>query len=192
MTEDNILDILLREKRELRDEIIAMQKSIHRIVFVFLTVAVAVAGIFFNQYFSSNTEYKGYLTFILIQIEIGMSTFLISLIAHQNVSAGYIAAIENKINKIAGKNYLIYENKLSPIFTYGLRGPSIYTIIITVIFYLAVLFTLIYIGYSTIAFFWFGIVLTLEIIIVLVLLFWGYLSIKQVKAVAEKLMEESC
>jgi len=136
------IEILLKEKREMRDHILETQRSMHRVMFTILTVATGSTTAFFSDVFSNHQADKSYLTFFLAQLGLALVTFHAILIVGQQVSAGYIAALENKINSIAKTKLVIFESLVSPLYFQSPRGASIYLSALLVLFFALMLITL--------------------------------------------------
>lgn len=190
MVQDELkIDLLCREKRELRDEILEMQKSMHKVVFSFVTVAIAVIGVYYGDFFLQSSSYKDYFIFILIQVEFVFSLFLTSLIAHQSVSAGYIAVIEQKINYLCNEQLLIYESKIVKEYIFGTKGPFFYTTLLIVLFVFCIFVFLLFVGISIVKSYLISTILVIEVMSILLLLAWAFRNSQQVIKTAQELMK---
>lgn len=182
------IDLLCHEKREMRDEILEMQKSMHRVVFAFISISLAMIGTYFTEYITKNPEFKGYLAFFLMQAQLSLALFLTSLISHQSVSAGYIAAIEMKINEIVGEKLSFFETTVAPRYLFSPHGPFFYSTVLIVLTVVVVMVFLLISGYKFFPSLFISILLTVELLIYIALLGWSFAIGPIVKKYSAKIM----
>ncbi len=139
-----------------------MQRSMHKVVFTFVTVAVGMADSFSSDLLARNPDLKRWIIILATQVEVAFGLFLASLTAYQSVCAGHIAGLEDHINDIARERIAIFESIVIPKYTHGLGGAFFWARLLIVIFVVGTLVALVVRGYAAIASFEVGMLLTLR------------------------------
>ena len=169
---------LCSERDGLRREIILMEKSMHQCAFTFLLVAGAWAGILVQARAISADKLidPGMILMIISQIEVFMALFAILLMSNMNVHAGYIRAIETKINLLAADKLNCWETEVTKKYLFCIKAPFGVTtggiaLLASVCFILLVILS----GPKFNSMFW-GIFITVEAIFVIAMLIWSILK----------------
>jgi len=119
---DPKIEILCRERDKMRDESIALGQRIHRTIILFFTIAIAIVGLTFQENTLMGIKNLEVIVFSLSQIEFILVILCIVIISNQHVHAGYLQAIETKINAELGSELLIWENLITPRFLAGRKS----------------------------------------------------------------------
>lgn len=137
MTEHSYqLKAIISERDGLRNEIMLMVGNIHRAGFAFVTVVGVLAGIYFGQDIIRNKEYPILLLFLLTQIAVFLEFVVVALTANQNVHAGYIEALERKLNSLCNSNVCIWEHEINRNFLVTPKCSFALSLIAIIIFLL--------------------------------------------------------
>jgi hypothetical protein len=114
-TRDTLINAINHERDGLRNEIIQYESSMHRTMFAFITIAGVSAGIYFDKVgVSLSSSERPVILFLMSQVECFLSLFGMLLIAAQNMHAGYIRALEKKLNQLSGETISIWESEIVP------------------------------------------------------------------------------
>jgi hypothetical protein len=137
-----LIDAICQERNGLRLEIIQMEGSIHRGVFVFVTVAAAFAGLYWDPRVVPNSgtpatlfpnpATRATLLFALSQVEFFLALILLLLFGNMTVHAAYIQALEQQINQLAGRRVSLWESAASPRFVFGWKSAFFWLQILVV------------------------------------------------------------
>lgn len=114
---------LFEEKREMRTEMVAYQQGQQNATLAFVVFFGTLAGLYANPAMISNAPLRSVLLFIGTQVIYFLGIYLLSQMAVLSAHAGYVAALENRINHIAGTPLSLWETIGSP--RYAWRGPMI-------------------------------------------------------------------
>jgi len=150
---DQKIEILSQEREKMRDESISLGQRIHKTIIIYFTIAIAIIGLSFKENIFPSKNNLEIIVFFLSQIEFFLAILCITIISNQHVHAGYLQAIETKINVELKSKLLIWENHITKKFLYGSGsafyfGTVLYTLIFTLIFvYMIYLFAIIYDNY---------------------------------------------
>ena len=183
------IEIICRERDNLRLEIIEIAKHINKVVFAFLTVAVFVLGIYWDSRLLPNESLKSKVLFALSQIEFFLSVFAIALWANQRFQSGYIASLENKINSLCGETISFWESKMSMGYGFHPRSLFFWTTLIFIIMSLMLFIFLISMAFNQISSIWFGSMLTFEILVLIALMIGTYTEQRRVLKYANKIFK---
>lgn len=118
------IDLLFKEKDDMRKEILQVEGSLLNIFIASMTALVALIGVYFSKDFIAIPSLKPQLLFALSQLEYLFIIIGILQTALINVHAGYICAIENKINSLANASISKWESSISPLFISSPKGIS--------------------------------------------------------------------
>ena len=141
---DPKIEILCRERDKMRDESIALGQRIHRTIILFFTIAIAIVGLTFQENTLMGIKNLEVIVFSLSQIEFILVILCIVIISNQHVHAGYLQALETKINIELESELLIWENFITPKFLAGRKSAFFLG---TVFFSLSLAFIFFYIMY---------------------------------------------
>ena len=94
----------------------------HQAVFAFVALAGVLAGTALKKDIGFDENARRFLVFCITQMEFFVALFVTSLVACQNVHAGYIRAIEKRINELCGETVNIWESKICDRFIQRPRG----------------------------------------------------------------------
>ncbi|MHC4120818.1 MAG: hypothetical protein ACYSWO_25280 [Planctomycetota bacterium] len=108
----NQLKAIISERDGLRSETILMVKSIHQAGFAFVTVSIFVVGLYLKENFIQDSASKIVLLFLLTQVLVFLQFVTVALTANHNVHAGYIEAVEHKLNSICQAKVCIWEHEV--------------------------------------------------------------------------------
>lgn len=112
MNKHNIASIISDERKTLRDELTATVKSVHQCVFSSVAIFAVLSGIHLNKDLAINQENKATILMILSQLVFFLSLFSIMLNASITNIGDYIAALEKKINLLAGEEITFWETRM--------------------------------------------------------------------------------
>ena len=99
MTDFEKAQLMSEEINRLREEISISARSLHRTVFVFLTIFTAIISVYFGKELVSEGQ-KAVLILLLSQLEVVLCLFSASLLSYQYVRVGYIRVLEKRINEL--------------------------------------------------------------------------------------------
>jgi len=169
------------ERDGLRNELVEMEKAMHKTVFVFFTVCVAFIGIYLDEKIISNPEARRLLLLALTQIEFFSWLFLISLMSNQNVHVGYIRALEKQINTLNGNPISVWDSRISRKFIGSPRGVFFWASTLLAIFSIAIFVLCLVIVLKETKIYWITIIFSIELAVTLSLLIWALLEINSVE-----------
>lgn len=116
-----------------------MESSIHRAVFLFVSVAATFGGIYWDARAVPNPATRATLLFALSQVEWFLALFLLSLVGNQNVHVGYIRALEAQINTLAGRPVSLWDSIATRRYLMGYKS-AFFWLQILIVLVLALLF----------------------------------------------------
>jgi hypothetical protein len=125
------LEAIISERNGLRSEIILMVKSIHQAGFAFVTVSMIVVGLYMRSDIIPDANSRILLLFLLTQVLVFLQFVVVALTANHNVHAGYIEALEYKLNSICKSKVCIWEHEIgrkflvSPLCSFALSVIAI-------------------------------------------------------------------
>ena len=178
------IEAICQERNGLRLEIIEMEKSMHRCLFAFIAVSIGIIGLYYEPAIITDESTRAMLIFVIIQVEVLLSVFGICLISNQNIHAGYINALEHKINLLLDDQVNIWESEITKNYLFKLRGSFVWCVTFLCILLSAIYIMGITIAYSNINRMVYGIILALEFIAIVVLLIVTSLDQKRVSKIA--------
>jgi hypothetical protein len=166
MKDTDALNEMVSERHDLRIELIEMEKSVNRALLLFVMLALALLGIESGTLKMPPGVSQDHLFVALTQVEYFIGLFLLLLLANQSVHAGYIMALETKINGLFGKKITLWESEV--VSTYLFHPRCGYTLIATALSFLLLTFYLyvLYRAYNLVNSFFFGAVTILEILVI--------------------------
>ena len=169
------LHFLFKEKSEHRDEIIEIDRTYFKSLFLFFTLLGVFAGVYFSEYAINKTTTRVWLLFVLSQLQFILGILNISLISLQNVHVGYVRALENKINKLSKEKLSIWDTEVA--FHYIVKPKSILyqSNIVIYFFYFSGFVIISYTCWKEFDFNYLIILYILQIIIA-AYLFWGAMA----------------
>lgn len=185
------LAIICRERDSLRQELVEMEKAMHKTLFAFVAACVAFVGIYLDKTIITDSQARYLLLLGLTQVEFLAWLFVISLMNNQNVHAGYIRALEHRINEIVGHPVSFWDSEISRVFIASPRGMFFWST------FLLVVFSFLVFGFCTVLVLghfrsvWLGIALSFEVVLTFGLLVAGVCEIDRVQAYAKDLFEKS-
>ncbi len=188
MKNPEIVDLLCNEKDNLRVEVIEMQKSLHKALLGFITIGVAFSGILFQNPFSTDGKTLGFIIICLSQIEFAIALFCASVLTNVFVHSGYLAALDEEINKQVGLNISLWESNIHKHFLYSPKGVFFYCSAVVGIYYVLLFGTLIFYSVSYVAsniFFYLNLI---EVGIILLLFGFSFNQRSKVKNHAKKVL----
>ncbi len=137
MAEDSHqLEAIISERDGLRQEIMLMVGNFHPAGFAFVTVAMIVVGIYLKKDIIQDEDTRMLLLFLLTQVAVFLQFVVVTLTANQNVHAGYIEALERKLNSICNSNACIWEHEINRNFLATPKCSFALSLIAIVIFLL--------------------------------------------------------
>jgi len=172
MTEFEKAQLISKEMDRMRQEIIMNARSMHRTFFVFITAFVGIAGVYFGKGIIDE-RHKAVFILLLSQVEILLCLFLASLTCFQNVHAGYIRALEHKLNELAQDNISIWESKIVPKWMVRPSSAFFVTCSLQALAYIVIFVILIYFTFEITDHILWGVGFTLEVAACLGLLVWS-------------------
>jgi hypothetical protein len=112
ITDTEILNAILNERDQIRNEIAISQKTMNQSLLLFISILPIIGGLMFKKDIpiENNGDFFFLLIIALIQIEIFLSIFILSLYSIQNIHAYYIELLETKINNLAQKTITAWES----------------------------------------------------------------------------------
>lgn len=116
------IEILSKERDKLRDEMLSKQTSIRSMILAFLTIGAAMTGAALNNSLFANEENRSIFFLAMSQLEMVVLSVALSYWASQRVHAGYIAAVERRINHLANENLSLWESYVGREFFFSRRG----------------------------------------------------------------------
>lgn len=186
---DVLIDTILHERDGLRAELIEYEKSMHRSIFAFVAIGGVAMSIHFNKGAASNFTDGPILLFLLSQIEFFLSLFGMALIAGQSMHAGYISALEKKLNELAGATASIWESEIVPHYMMHPRGSFFFANLLLTFFSIAIFLAFVYLVISAastnIEKIIYGVILIVELVVTIVIYVWSQLDTKRVARFAE-------
>lgn len=140
------IEVLINEKKVMREEIIEIKKVIYTSLFSL----IAVIGIFFTYLVQKNgiEEFiqKGhYLIYAIIvsQIEFVITMFIFSLDSTLRALNAYLSVIDDKINEALGEELITWESHRKR-FTLTNNGIEYYCFVALYVFFVSIYFSCIY------------------------------------------------
>lgn len=113
MNRKEMVEAICVERDGLRTEIIEYQTNMYRCVFVVVTAVLSVGSVNFGPSFPISAETRLALILILPQLSMILVYFIAFLLSGQCITAGYIAALEEKINDLAGQDISLWESSVT-------------------------------------------------------------------------------
>jgi len=186
-----IVKLMSEERGGLRSEIMDMQKSMHQVVFAFVTVAGLVAGLYWNQQIVPDKTARNFLLFALTQVDYFFGLFLISLASNQNVHAAYIRALEGEINRLCGRPVNLWETSLTKRYLFSPRGAFFWIIGAGLVFLFVVFGFLVVVAFPAINTFLGGALLVLELSSLAAFAIWTLFETHFVTKYAESMFAQN-
>jgi len=177
--------VILNEKEGLRQEQCDVQRLMHRTILAFLLAFVTVLATYFSEGLVRE-NYKAILFLSLSQVQVLLFLLFCSLLSIAHVRAAYIAALEHRLNQLAGENLNVWESEICPKYVMGATSPCFITYAVQGIGYLLIFITLIYLSYDVTEHILWGVGLTIEVLVVLGLYLWSFAKRKEIETLAKK------
>lgn len=168
-----IIRIMIKEREELRNEIIALMKGLVNVGLFFLPVVATTLGLLVsNDLVRTDTEnmlikssYFSIIIFVLSQLEYFLGIMAMIMLCSMSVHAGYIRAMSKKINSYAEEIVTLWEAEMVPNFVFGPRATffwlsvTVYALALVSFVYLVIKSTMVFNPFIS------GIIFTVEIIL---------------------------
>jgi hypothetical protein len=110
MYEKEQLEAILRERDELRQEIIFFQKGQQQAILAFLTTLGIWAGAYWGG--KIDESFLPYVLLFLTQVEVFVLVYMMQFASNMGVHSRYIAALEKRINELCESNVTLWESKV--------------------------------------------------------------------------------
>jgi hypothetical protein len=178
---EHLLEAMCQERHGLRLEVIQMESSMHRAVFLFVTVAATFAGIYWDKRVVPGASTRAALLFALSQFEWFLSILLVSLFSNQDVHVGYIRSLEEQINLVAGRPISLWDSMATKRY---IAHPfsAFFWLSILIALGLAVLFgVILFVAVSVLKTTWFYILGAVEAGLVVIPGIWAILEIEWIQ-----------
>lgn len=185
MNEFEKAQILSQDMDRIRQELVMFVRMLIRSVFVFGATFVGFFGIYFGEGIVSEAQ-KALLFLLLSQVQFVLFLFFCSMLAQIYVHSGYLRALEEKLNELAGENIICWDSKITPKCLNSPRFPFFWTSVVQTIIYITSFILLMYFSLIIANHILWYIGFTMEILISLAFLFWTLLAPKKVEYVAKK------
>jgi hypothetical protein len=168
-----------------------MEKAMHKTLFAFIAACVAFVGIYLDKTIIADSQVRYLLLLGLTQVEFFAWLFVISLMNNQSAHAGYIRALEHRINDIVGHPVSFWESEIARRFIASRRGTFFWstTLLVVLSFLVFGLCTILILEHFRSV--WLGIALLFEVALTFVLLVAGTRETDRVYAYAKTLFQKS-
>ncbi|MFA4985308.1 MAG: hypothetical protein WC712_01870 [Candidatus Brocadiia bacterium] len=127
--EDRDLEAMLRERTEMRSELVLIAKSQQYTVFAFATVLIGVGSVYWKDTLIADPRSRSLILFFLSQIEMLFMFQLISLTSSMVVHSRYVAALESRINALCGTDVSLWESRVTQACLCHPRGSSFWSVL---------------------------------------------------------------
>lgn len=131
--EDRI-KILTDDKRELRTEMVMYQQGQQSAVLALVVFFGSAVGLYSQPQFVTDPSLRNFLLFSVTEIIYFLALYIVMQAANVAHHAGYIVAVEDKINAIAGEPLTLWESFACTKFV--LRGPMVFSFIMMVLLFI--------------------------------------------------------
>ena len=180
---DKIIEILLRENQNFRNEQTEMAKIIHTIAFSFLAIltafCVAMINSNGNNPIINQTELANF-AFLISQIEFFVLLYAVSLSSDIATRSAYISYIETELNQKFNTNIIFWESMVS--INQRRKGVLLITQLILGVFYCSAYVLLMVFSFDRSTHNWFFWLQLLEVVVILfvtVMLFFEYERVRK-------------
>src|SRR3989339_869383 len=184
---ENEIRFLFEEKRERRTEIVAYLQAQQNAVLAFIVFFGTLAGLYANPAILGKELLRTTVMFIGTQIIYYLSIYIFSQMSLTGAQGGYVAAIEQRINELAGRNLALWENVGS--MQYAWRGPMIVAFIIMACLMMAAWIFCIFLIFTTMPTTILITVISVETILLVALAYYGA---RENPRVAKAMRKEFC
>lgn len=182
------LSMLSLERSNLRSEIVEISRSIRYAIFAFITIAASLASLIFRNDLIGE-EGRPAIIIVLSQLEVFFASVSLNLWINQRTHSGYIAAIEEQMNKICGENLNIWESKMVGKFALSPRTGFFISQSLAMAMLLGFLLVPLWAVSTKINWFW-TLFVVIEVIVLLVLFIVSYKGQAEAQKYALKIMKE--
>lgn len=185
------LDLICRERDSLRQELIEMEKAMHKTVFVFLTACVAFVGLYLNENIVKDPNTRNLLLLGLSQVEFSCWLFVACLMTNQNVHVGYISALEDRINEICECPMSLWDSHVTRRFIGSPRGAFFWATLVLVLFSFIIFVLCNVVVLKQLQSGWLAFILLFEVLVVFALLLAGLREPNRVQNFSNDLFKKS-
>jgi len=115
------IEILCKERDKMRDESIVLGERLHKTILIFFSIGIATIGIAIEKDLMEGNNTRELIVIVLSQLQFVLALLWMTIQANQRVHAGYLQAIEHKINKHLETDIIVWESHVAKKY---LRKPS--------------------------------------------------------------------
>ena len=119
---EHITTLMTQERSELRNELIIMERSLHRVLFTFITISASVMALIINNEIFNDIKLRDTIIFIVSQIEFFLAVCAIFLVNNIFLHSAYIRALEDKLNHLLNAKVAIWESEIAENFISNTKG----------------------------------------------------------------------
>lgn len=130
MDDKSKIDAICSERTNLRQEIIGFEHSSAQATFAFLALVGVFAGIYWKPEFINDSSNRAIILILISQVQFFLALFVLTLHGCVQAQISYIAALEEKINKLCGDTVNIWESRVSRNYIIHQRAPFLWGIIL--------------------------------------------------------------
>jgi hypothetical protein len=158
------LEVMLRERSDLRQEIILLTKGQVQVVKAFVTVLIFVAGVYWGETLIPDQKARSHILFFLTQMEVFFIFYMIALFSNIGVHSRYIAELERQINNLCGGEKISrWESEVSLACLFHPRGGFLWAMIAMTTMALALFVFILIVTFHEINSLLHGMILALEV-----------------------------
>lgn len=174
MNSCKLIELLQKEKNEMRCEIVNLLNHEMKIVYLFISSFLATSGSLYiwKKDILKNMNDSGLMEiiiFLLSQLSWFFAVLLIAVVSQMATYSGYVRAIEYKQNTMLKQNLFIWEHDLAQNFFYTRKGNYFWSVSSIVLSVIILFVIFMFINLKQENFFLFGVIL-IELTICIVLL----------------------
>lgn len=162
------LKALCEERRDLRLEMIELQRGLQQTALLFITVAGVAATLYWSEKPLGDPTTRAYVIFCFSQVEVYLALFGTLLRANQRAHAVYIRELENRINATVGEPIALWETRASPSLIH--RGVYLWCSLAFASFLVVLFFAFVILALAVVDRFVFGLIVAVELVAVIGLL----------------------
>lgn len=163
------LEVLLRERSDLRKGMGLASRGLERSILGFTAVLFTTGAIYSQATVLGNSVARGPALLVLSQVELFLVFFSLYQMAVLNVHVGYMRYLESRINEIAGDRLSLFESIVNPRFVMHVKAAYFWAIMTMVMFGFGFFVWLMISAFDFINNLVFGVILAVELLAAVVI-----------------------
>lgn len=189
------ISALCEERNTLRQEVIGLQTGLRQALLAYMALSAAFLGPYFQAILDpASAENDGpslVVHMILSQAEVFLALFGLSYLSILRVHGAYIAALEDRINELAGVPVNLWESTIAREFIQKAPSPFGISLFLLAVFSVALFAYYVYAAFAKINNFGYGVLVSLEGLGILILYSWVIMTRRNARTFSRDLFSKS-